>query len=209
MIGREEGVADAEHSTFWNDLTHDLEDPQFLREYVAQSIRIATIDRIVNELDAARETAGLSKAELARAINSEPAAVRRLFSAGQVNPTQGTLAEVAAALGMRVVLEPLEAGDRKHITGPLLAGSTDAPEVLARRLDAMRRKPGASASALSLDHAKIRGFRRRPFGLDRAGTKPVSSKAVAVSPCACRRFVSDGNSNAVQDSQELGTIVSC
>jgi transcriptional regulator with XRE-family HTH domain len=171
MIGREAGVADAEHSTFWNDLTHDLEDPQFLREYVAQSIRIATIDRIVNELDAARETAGLSKAELARAINSEPAAVRRLFSAGQVNPTLGTLAEVAAALGMRVVLEPLEAGDRKRITGPLLAGSTDAPEALARRLDAMRRKPGAaSASALSLGHAKIRGFRRR-YSSPRARTR--------------------------------------
>jgi transcriptional regulator with XRE-family HTH domain len=146
-------VADAGHSTFWNDLAHDLEDPQFLREYVAQSIRIATIDRIVNELDAAREAAGLSKAELARAINSEPATVRRLFSAGQVNPTLGTLAEVAAALGMRVVLEPLETGDRKRITGPLLAGSTDDPKGLARRLDAMRRKPGAaSASALSLDH---------------------------------------------------------
>jgi hypothetical protein len=34
--------------------------------------------------------------------------VRRLFSAGHVHPTLGTLAEVAAALGMRVVLEPLE-----------------------------------------------------------------------------------------------------
>jgi len=150
MTGREASVADAEHSVFWDDLTQDLKDPQFLREYVAQSIRIATIDRIVNELDAAREEAGLSKAELARAINSEPAAVRRLFSAGHVNPTLGTLAEVAAALGMRVVLEPLEDGDRKRITGPLPEGSTDDPQVLARRLDAMRRKPDAqSATALS------------------------------------------------------------
>jgi transcriptional regulator with XRE-family HTH domain len=125
-------------SVFWDDLAQDLKDPQFLREYVAQSIRIATIDRLVNELDVAREAAGLSKAELARAINSEPATVRRLFSAGHVNPTLGTLAEVAAVLGMRVVLEPLEAEDRQRITGPLLAGSTDDPVVLARRLDAMR-----------------------------------------------------------------------
>ena len=125
-------------SVFWDDLAQDLRDPQFLREYVAQSIRIATIDRLVNELDVAREAAGLSKAELARAINSEPATVRRLFSAGHVNPTLGTLAEVAAVLGMRVVLEPLEAEDRQRITGPLLAGSTDDPVVLARRLDAMR-----------------------------------------------------------------------
>jgi DNA-binding phage protein len=134
---------DAERSVFWDDLAQDLEDPQFLREYVAESIRIATIDRLVTELDVARKTVGLSKAELARAINSEPATVRRLFSAGHVNPTLGTLAEVAAALGMRVVLEPLEAEDRHQITGPLLQGSTDDPQVLARRLDAMRQKPNA------------------------------------------------------------------
>jgi transcriptional regulator with XRE-family HTH domain len=137
---------DTERGVFWDDLTQDLEDPQFLREYVAQSVRIATIDRIVNELDTAREAAGLSKAELARAINSEPATVRRLFSAGHVNPTLGTLAEVAAALGMRVVLEPLGADDRKRITGPLLEGGTGDPRVLARRLEAMRRRPDADAA---------------------------------------------------------------
>jgi len=134
-------------SVFWDDLAQDLQDPQFLREYVAQSIRIATIDRLVNELDGARVAAGLSKAELARAINSEPATVRRLFSAGHVNPTLGTLAEVAAALGMRVVLEPLDADDRERITGPLLEGSTGDPRVLARRLEAMRRPPDAESAA--------------------------------------------------------------
>jgi transcriptional regulator with XRE-family HTH domain len=135
-----------ERSVFWDDLARDLKDPQFLREYVAQSIRIATIDRIVNELDVAREAAGLSKAELARAINSEPATVRRLFSAGHVNPTLGTLAEVAAVLGMRVVLEPLEADDRRRITSPLLEGSTDDPQVLARRMDAMRHARDAESA---------------------------------------------------------------
>ena len=49
--------------------------------------------------------------------------MRRLFSAGHVNPTLGTLAEVAAALGMRVVLEPLDAEDRKQITGRFLRGA--------------------------------------------------------------------------------------
>jgi transcriptional regulator with XRE-family HTH domain len=156
-------VAEAERSAFWDDLARDLKDPQFLREYVAQSIRIATIDRLVNELDAAREDAGLSKAELARAVNSEPATVRRLFSAGHVNPTLGTLAEVAAALGMRVVLEPLEADDQKYITGPLRRGSTDDPQDLAGRLGAMRRRPDAEpATALCTgDQARERGLRRR------------------------------------------------
>jgi transcriptional regulator with XRE-family HTH domain len=144
---------DTGRSMFWDDLARDLEDPEFLREYVAQSIRIATIDRIVNELEGAREAAGLSKAELARAINSEPATVRRLFSSGHANPTLGTLAEVAAALGMRVVLEPLDADDRKRITGPLLAGSTDDSRVLARRLEAMRRPPPSSQAGESAGRA--------------------------------------------------------
>jgi transcriptional regulator with XRE-family HTH domain len=122
---------DGGRSVFWDDLANDLQDPGFLREYVAESVRIATIDRIVNELDAAREAAGLTKAALARAISSEPATIRRLFSSGHVNPTLGTLAEVAAALGMRVVLEPLGADDQQQITRPLLEGSTADPRALA------------------------------------------------------------------------------
>ena len=129
---------DAQQSVFWDDLASDLEDPEFLREYVAESIRIATVDRIVNELDTARATAGLTKAGLAKAIGSEPATVRRLFSSSHVNPTLGTLAEVAAALGMRVVLEPLDATEQERITRPLLEGSTDDPRALAARVEELR-----------------------------------------------------------------------
>jgi DNA-binding phage protein len=125
-------------SVFWDDLASDLHDPEFLREYVAESIRIATIDRIVNELDTARAAVGLTKAGLARAISAEPATVRRLFSSSHVNPTLGTLAEVAAALGMRVVLEPLGASDQEQITRPLLEGSTDDPCALAARTAELR-----------------------------------------------------------------------
>jgi transcriptional regulator with XRE-family HTH domain len=125
-------------SAFWDDLAGDLEDPDFLREYVAESVRIATIDRVVNELDAARQAARLTKAELARAIGSEPATVRRLFSSGHVNPTLGTLAEVAAALGMRVALEPLTADDKQQITRPLLEGTAGDPSALAARMDSLR-----------------------------------------------------------------------
>jgi transcriptional regulator with XRE-family HTH domain len=125
-------------SVFWDDLASDLDDPEFLREYVAESIRIATIDRIVNQLDTARAAAGLTKSRLAHAINSEPATVRRLFSSGHVNPTLGTLAEIAAALGMRVVLEPLGARDQEEITRPLIEGSTDNPQALAARIYELR-----------------------------------------------------------------------
>ena len=129
----------AGRSVFWDDLASDLEDPEFLREYVAESIRIATIDRIVNQLDTARAAAGLTKAGLARAISSEPATVRRLFSSSHVNPTLGTLAEVAAALGMRVVLEPLDAKDQEQITRPLIEGSAKDPRALAARIEELRK----------------------------------------------------------------------
>jgi transcriptional regulator with XRE-family HTH domain len=85
-----------------------------------------------------RQDAGLSKAALARAISSEPATVRRLFSAAHVNPTLGTLAEVAAVLGMRVVLEPMGTDDVRQITEPLRRGSVDDPYLLAKGMKLMR-----------------------------------------------------------------------
>lgn len=125
-------------SAFWDNLARKLEDPEFRRQYVVESIRIATIDQVVNALDDARETAGLSKAALARAISAEPAVVRRLFSAAHVNPTLGTLAEVAAALGMRITVEPLPAAERKKLTDPLLDDEDVDTRALAEHLRALR-----------------------------------------------------------------------
>jgi DNA-binding phage protein len=104
-------------------LADKLRDPEFARHYAAESARIAAIDAVVNELDQLRVAAGLSKAQLARAIGSEPSAVRRLLSAQTVNPTLGTVAELAAALGMRVALEPMSDEERKRITEPMLASA--------------------------------------------------------------------------------------
>jgi transcriptional regulator with XRE-family HTH domain len=126
------------HTAFWDDLARDLEDPEFLREYVVESMRIATIDQVVNAIDDAREAAGLSKAELARAIQKEPATIRRLLSSDNSNPTLGTLAEVAAALGLRITVEPIPKAERGQITQPLLEGRVADPKKLARHLDKLR-----------------------------------------------------------------------
>lgn len=133
-------------TAFWDDLAQDLEDPEFLRQYVVESMRIATIDEVVNAIDAAREAAGLSKAELARAIQKEPATIRRLLSSDNSNPTLGTLAEVAAALGLRITVEPISEAEREQITTPLLEGRTADPRRLAEHLDTLR-TPKARASA--------------------------------------------------------------
>ncbi|AKE01194.1 XRE family transcriptional regulator (plasmid) [Rhodococcus erythropolis] len=113
-------------SVFWEDLMQDLEDPEFLRTYVLESIRIKSVDSIVNGLDDARVKADLSKAALARAISAEPATIRRLLGAGTSNPTLGTVSEVAAALGYRLVLEPLS-DELTSLTDALVTGHVDNP----------------------------------------------------------------------------------
>lgn len=111
-------------SLFWQDLAEDLKDPEFLREYISSSVQIATVDAIMNDLNDAREAAGLSKAELARAISANPAAIRRLFSTTDPNPTLGTLARVAAALGLRISVKPMDDEDLATVTNPLRTGTT-------------------------------------------------------------------------------------
>jgi len=127
-------------SVFWDDLAGDIENPQFLREFIAESVRIATVDSVINALDAARVSEGLSKAELARAIGTEPATIRRLFTVGLANPTLGTLAAVAAALGLRIGIEPIPEAERDAVTRSLRDGTANAAAM--KRLRSMRKTSG-------------------------------------------------------------------
>ena len=114
-------------SAFWLDLERSLEDPEYARAFAAESVRVTTIDSIMNTIAEQAEASGMTKAALARAIGANPAAVRRLLSADGVNPTLGTLAELAGALGMKVTLEPMTAAERKTITKPMTASERTAP----------------------------------------------------------------------------------
>ncbi len=83
-------------------LTRRLEeDREFRAEFERQQREIAQIDAVVRQLDELREEAGMSKAELARAIGKEPSSIRRFFTAN-VNPELKTVAAVADILGARV-----------------------------------------------------------------------------------------------------------
>jgi ribosome-binding protein aMBF1 (putative translation factor) len=109
--------------TFNALLAEKLEEPEFARHYAAESARIAAIDAVVNQLDDAREASKLSKAQLARAIGSDPSVVRRLLSAQTVNPTLATVAELAAVLGLKITLTRMSAQERKRITEPMRAAA--------------------------------------------------------------------------------------
>ncbi|WP_306206695.1 helix-turn-helix domain-containing protein [Actinoplanes sp. RD1] len=112
---------------FWDDLAEDLADPHLRRTYAVESVRQATVSRIIAQLEEARRAAGLSKAALARAVDTNPDALRRLLTAGNVNPTLSTVAELAAALGLQLVLAPLPAEDRAHLTPPTADSAPDTP----------------------------------------------------------------------------------
>ena len=88
------------------------EDPEFQVEYERQRREIAAIDAIVHKLDALREQSGMTKAELARAIGKNPAAVRRLLTASG-NPELRTVVAMAEALGAEVCIVTRRAPRRR------------------------------------------------------------------------------------------------
>lgn len=106
-------------SVFWDDLEEDLKDPEFRRHYILESERIASIDRIVNQLEEVRAEIGMSKADLARSIERRPESVRRLLTASAPNPQLGVVAEMAAVLGYRLELVPMDARARTEVAEPL------------------------------------------------------------------------------------------
>jgi DNA-binding phage protein len=90
-----------------------MRDPDYRRAYKAARSRIDRIDALVRSLDEARRARGMSKAELARAADMPPEAVRRLFTMESPNPTAGTLLALADVLGLDLVTRPRKRPTRK------------------------------------------------------------------------------------------------
>jgi ribosome-binding protein aMBF1 (putative translation factor) len=82
-----------------------LQDPVYAEAHQRATATVSAIDDLVRALDSAREEQHLSKAELARRVGVDPAAIRRFFSTDAPNPTAQWLVQVALALGYRFSLE--------------------------------------------------------------------------------------------------------
>jgi DNA-binding phage protein len=108
-------------------LARRLQDPEFRAEYERQVREIAGIDAIVHELDALRARHGMTKAQLARSIDKNPAAVRRLLTASG-NPELRTVVAMAAALDAEVRIVPRKKSGRR-------AGSPAANAASAKTLE--------------------------------------------------------------------------
>lgn len=101
-------VAKTKYDTTYHDrrLGRRLKEaPEFRAEFERQRREIAQIDSVVRQLDELRVQAGMSKAELARAIDKAPSSIRRFFTA-DVNPELKTVAAVADVLGAEVKVVP-------------------------------------------------------------------------------------------------------
>jgi len=93
-----------------------LKDPTFRREYELARAQIDQVDAVIRQLDELRAESGMSKAELARIVGKNPAALRRLFSA-EVNPELKTVAALAVALGAEIRIVPRsrhQSAGKKH-----------------------------------------------------------------------------------------------
>jgi DNA-binding phage protein len=95
----------------WEEFRDELlRDPEARAEY-ARSYRYALfLRRLLQQLEAERVRAGLSKTELAHRVGVNPSAMRRLLTAETANPTLKTMLGVFDALGLEVSLTPSKSG---------------------------------------------------------------------------------------------------
>jgi transcriptional regulator with XRE-family HTH domain len=82
-----------------------LADDDARGEYERARREIELIDTLIRSLDELRESAGMSKAELARRVGRNPASIRRLFTAEQVRPELPLIVSIADALDARIEIK--------------------------------------------------------------------------------------------------------
>jgi len=81
-----------------------MQDPEFVESYRLHRARIDAIGALVRALDDERERLKMTKADLARRIEAEPAAVRRLFTESRPNPQIGRLVDIAHELAFEITI---------------------------------------------------------------------------------------------------------
>lgn len=82
-----------------------MQDPEFAESYRLNRARIDAIDALMRTLDDERARQKITKADLARRIEAEPAAVRRLFTWSRPNPQIGRLVDIAHELGLEITIK--------------------------------------------------------------------------------------------------------
>ena len=91
----------------WDEIrAHKLAAPEMQERYERTQRSVLLTRQLLQRIDAEREKAGLTKAELAQRAGVNPSAMRRLFTAETSKPTLRMLLSIFDALGLEVVLRP-------------------------------------------------------------------------------------------------------
>lgn len=91
-----------------------MKDREFAASYAEARAGIDSVDAFMRSLEALRESAEVSKAELARRTGTRPEAVRRLLTTKSPNPTLATILSIARSLGYDLALVPAQNRTGKH-----------------------------------------------------------------------------------------------
>jgi ribosome-binding protein aMBF1 (putative translation factor) len=108
--------------TRWRQIrARALADPAARAQYERTYRMVLLTRQLLQAIDAERERAGLTKAELAGRAGTNPAAIRRLLTSDSGNPTLRTVIGVADALGLEISIqarkEPGECAGEAEIQG--------------------------------------------------------------------------------------------
>ncbi len=96
------------HRTLNNYIDEQMKDPEFKEEWDKLDTEFALIESIIK----ARETAGLTQAELAKMIGTKQPALSRLERGGFKTATVETLTKIARALNAELIIK-VQPAERK------------------------------------------------------------------------------------------------
>ncbi len=91
-----------------------LAEPGMYERYERTRRSALLTHQLLQLIDAEREKAGLTKAELASRIGTNPSAVRRLLTSGTSNPTLRTTLSLLDVLGLEVSVKPKQRSRRRR-----------------------------------------------------------------------------------------------
>ncbi len=91
-----------------------LAEPELHERYERTRRSALLTHQLLQLIDAEREKAGLTKAELASRIGTNPSAVRRLLTSGTSNPTLRTTLSLLDVLGLELSVKPKQRARRRR-----------------------------------------------------------------------------------------------
>jgi len=107
-------MARAAKTGFDRYLGERMKDAEFAAAYTEARSEIGSVDQLMRALDQAREEGGLSKADLARKMETQPEVVRRLLTTDEPNPTLGTVIKMARSMGYSLALVRSKPARKRH-----------------------------------------------------------------------------------------------